>query len=181
MKVLTHEGVVLTLPFMCNDIPPNTFERLDGQGTATVGIVAEADEATVRRQIRKAAQLERVFNTEREITNDTRFIARVLFDIPNGTEIRLEIKNAKIKLVIPPDAKPTREPIHAGDRIAINHRARPKTLMNAHGTVESVKGDKATIKLDESDRQRVIRATGREVETSFPAPLAILDKLDDAK
>jgi hypothetical protein len=53
--------------------------------------------------------------------------------------------------------------------------------MNTHGTVESVNGDKAIIKLDEGDRQRVIRATGRQVQTSFPAPLTILDKLDDAK
>ena len=34
MKVLTHEGVVLTLPFTSSTVPDSEFERIDGNGSA---------------------------------------------------------------------------------------------------------------------------------------------------
>jgi hypothetical protein len=53
--------------------------------------------------------------------------------------------------------------------------------MNCHGSVERIDGAKATIKLDEGDRQRVIRATGKDIAPTLQAPLAILDKLEDSQ
>ena len=181
MKVLTHEGVVLTLPFTSNTVPGSEFERIDGNGSAAVGVVTEMSGATVRRSAQRAARLEHAFATAREISNDLRFIAMSLSDVADGAEIRVETKGSKIKLVIPASARPTREPIKAGDRVAVNAQVSPKTLMNTHGIVESVTGDRATVKLDDGDRQRVIRATGKEIPASVPAPLAILDKLESTE
>jgi hypothetical protein len=178
MKVLTHEGVVLTLPFTIDTELGSEFERIDGNGSAAVGIVTEISEATVRSSAQQAARLEQAFATARQITNDLQFIARSLSDVADGAEIRVETKGSKIKLVIPESARPKRDPIKAGDRVAVNAQASPKTLLNTHGTVESVTGDRATVKLDEGDRQRVIRATGKAVPASVPVPTAILDKLE---
>ncbi len=43
--------------------------------------------------------------------------------------------------------------------------------------MEGIKGDKATIALDEGDRQRLIRATGKDYPATMAAPMSILDKL----
>jgi hypothetical protein len=67
------------------------------------------------------------------------------------------------------------------DKCAFNARARPKALLNTHGVVESIKGGKATVRLDEGDRQRLIRATGKEYSASAPAPIGILDKVQDSQ
>lgn len=52
-------------------------------------------------------------------------------------------------------------------------------MLNTHGVVETVRGDKATVRLDEGDRQRLIRATGNDYPVSVKAPTAILDKVTD--
>jgi hypothetical protein len=45
MKVLTHEGVLVTLPFTLNDLKENQFERIDGKGASEVGAVSEMSRA----------------------------------------------------------------------------------------------------------------------------------------
>ncbi len=181
MKVLTHKGVLLTLPFTTNAIPDQEFERIDGQGSAAVGVVTTIADTTVKTLVQRASRLDAAFSTTREITNDIRFFNRMLSDVADGAEIRMDRKGSKITLIVPPSARPTKEPIHVGDRIAINAMVSPKALMNSHGSVERISGKKATIKLDEGDRQRVIRATGKDLPPTLSAPLSILDKLDDAQ
>lgn len=181
MKVLTHEGVLLTLPFTSKNTPNGEFERIDGEGCAAVGVVTTIPDATVRGLIQRASRLDAAFATARQITNDIRFFNRALIDVADGAEIRMEQKGSKVALIVPPSARPTRQPVQVGDRIAINASVRPKAWMNCHGSVERIDGAKATIKLDEGDRQRVIRATGKDIAPTLQAPLAILDKLEDSQ
>jgi antitoxin (DNA-binding transcriptional repressor) of toxin-antitoxin stability system len=177
MKILTYEGTVLTLPFTMQDTPPGSFERIDGNGAVAKGVVSSMDDAVLARLILRAAGREDAFATQRDMTKDLRFIHRALIDIEEGAEVGIETRGSKIALLIPQDARPKPETLAVGDRFAINATVRPKVLLNAHGTVEGIKGDKATIALDEGDRQRLIRATGKDYPATMAAPMSILDKL----
>jgi len=176
MKVLTHDGVLLTLPYVLD--PEDAFQRLDGLGTVTVGIVGELDERAVRQKAHEAAAIEGNYESARDINKSLDFISRAVSDVIEGAEIRVECRGSKIRLVVPPEARAERPPIEAEDRVAFNGRVRPKTMLNAHGTVESVTGRKATVKLDAGDRRRITEATGKDYPESTTAPLDILDKLE---
>lgn len=178
MKVLTHEGAVLTLPFTSIDAPAGHFTRLDGDGGSRHGVVETMDDATVSSLIAAAARREGSFATVRDYTNDVRFIHRALLDVTDGAQIGIETKGSKIRLLIPDDARPRPEPLTEGDRVAFNANASPKEILNAHGTVQSIDGKKATIKLDDGDRRRLTRSTGKEYPPTIPAPLTLLDKID---
>ena len=65
MKVLTHNSVLLTLPFA--SLPEDAFARLDGRGTAAAGTVGELDERAVRRTANEAAAREGIDATANEI------------------------------------------------------------------------------------------------------------------
>lgn len=176
MKVLTHDSVLLSLPFTA--LPGNAFERLDGQGMATVGIVGELDERTVKHTAHHAAAKSGTFATAREITKDLEFISRALSGISEGTEVRLEYQGGKLRLVLPPNALVAEAPPEAGARVAFNGRVKPKTLLNARGTVESIRNGKANVVFDAGDRRRLTEATGRDYPESVPAVFGILDQLD---
>jgi hypothetical protein len=175
MKVLTHQGVLLTLPYILD--PEDAFQRLDGKDTTVVGIVGELDERTVRQTAQEAASIEGNYESARDINKALDFISRALSDVIEGAEIRVECRGTKIRLVVPPEARTERPPIEAEDRVVFNGHVRPKTMLNARGTVESVSGRKATVKLDAGDRRRIIEATGMHYPESTTAPLDILDKL----
>lgn len=88
MKVLTHNGVLLTLPFASLE-PEDAFERIDGQGTAVAGIVGELDARDVKRQAQQAAAREGTYASAREITRDLEFISRALSGVTEGAEVPL--------------------------------------------------------------------------------------------
>jgi hypothetical protein len=178
MKVLTHEGVLVTLPFTLKGLKDNEFERIDGKGSSEVGIVAEISEAVVRRSVSAACEREDSYSTSRELMNDIKFIARSLLSVKDGTEIQMEKRGDRIKLVIPQHAQATKATITVGARVAFNGRVTPKTALNSRGTVESLRGGRATIKLDAGDRRRLTEATGKDYPESIPAPVEILDVLD---
>jgi hypothetical protein len=181
MKVLTHAGVLVTMPFTMGRIGVDEFELMEGNGTTEVGVVAEMSESDVRRLVNGTAKFEQSLLEPREILKEVQFIARMLYDVPLGTEIRLRSGRKGRELVIPPEAMPEQEPVEPGDRIAVNHRVRPKAWMNCHGVVKAVKGDKADVMLDEGDRRRVARATGKELGETVKIPVALLDRLESKK
>jgi hypothetical protein len=181
MKVLTHQGAVLTFPFTSTNSNDTDFDRLDGAGVAKVGIVAEHDQGTVDLAARRAAKLGQSLGTAREITNDLRFIARQLMDVAEGAEIRMESKGTKFRLLIPDEARAKPQQIKPGDRVAINWHVTRKELVNAHGTVESMSGGQAFVKLDAGDRRRAIGVTGNDLPESLRAPIGILDKAPGEK
>lgn len=178
MKVLTHDGVLVTLPFTLKGLKDNEFERIDGQGGSEVGTVTEMSEAGVRRLVNTAGDLEDAYATPRSLMNDIRFIARSLSVVEDGTEIRMQKSRDRIKLVIPAEAQAAKTPVTAGARVAFNGRVSPKAMLNARGTVESVGGGKATVKLDAGDRRRVTEATGKDYPESVRAAVEILDTID---
>jgi hypothetical protein len=98
--------------------------------------------------------------------------------VSEGAEIRVECRGSKVRLVVPPEARAQRPPIKAEDRVAFNGHVKPKAFLNAHGTVESVAGRKAKVKLDAGDRRRITEATGKDSPESMTAPLDILDQLE---
>lgn len=177
MKVLTHDGALVTLPFTLQKMGDNNFERLDGQGDSAVGIVATMSEATVRRAVSEACDREENYSTPRELMNDIRFIARSLSSVEDGTEIRLEKQGDRIKLVVPEDAQAAKAPVTVGARVAFNGRSQA-VVVNARGTVESIARQKATVKLDSGDRRRLTESTGKDYTESVTAPTEILDVLE---
>jgi hypothetical protein len=110
--------------------------------------------------------------------SDIRFIARSLSNVQDGTEIRMQSSGARSKLVIPPQAQAAKATVTKGARVAFNGRVSPKTMLNSRGTVQSIRGRRATVKLDASDRRRVTEATGKDYPESTTAPVEILDILD---
>ncbi len=178
MKVLTHDGVLVTLPFSLKGLRDSEFERIDGQGGSEVGIVTEQSEASVRRAVSGASDVEGCYSTPRQMMNDIRFIAGSLSAVEVGTEIRMEKNGDRIALVIPQHARPATATVTVGARVAFNGRTSPKTAVNARGTVESLKGNKATVKLDAGDRRRLTQATGRDYPESMRVAVVILDVID---
>jgi hypothetical protein len=181
MKVLTDDGNVLTLPFTLGSRPAGSFDRLDAVGTATKGIVASVADAFLRQCVNSAAARENAIATPTELMRDLRFIHQSLIDVSDDAEVGIESTRSGYKLLIPEQARTPRELVAEGDRCAFNAQARPKVLLNAHGIVESIKEGKAQVRLDEGDRQRLIRATGNDdYPLSTSAPIAILDKVNDS-
>jgi hypothetical protein len=178
MKVLTHEGVLVTLPFTLKGLKENEFERIDGKGASEVGTVTEMSEGAVRRLVSAAGEIKENHSTPRTMMSDIRFIARSLSAVNDGTEIRMQKSGDRIKLAIPPEAQAAKAPVTTGARVAFNGRVRPKTMLNARGTVQSVRGGKATLKVDAGDRRRITEATGKDCSESTTAPVEILDVLD---
>jgi hypothetical protein len=177
MKVLTHEGVLLTLPTDVLD-PEDAFDRLDGQGSAVVGVVGELEERTVRRTANEGAALESIKSTASYVLKDLQFISKALSGVADGAEVRVECRGGVARLVVPPGARSQRPPIVAGDRVAFNGRVTPEALLNARGTVESVEGGEAKVRLDAGDRRRLEEATGKDRSEFTEASVALLDKLD---
>jgi len=176
MKVLTQNGEVLTIPFTMQDTPPGNFERLNKPGATAKGIVSNMDDAKVTALTRDAAGRIDSIATPRQLKNDLRFIHRALIDVADGAEVGIEYARHKYRLLIPPEARAAREPLAVGDRCAMNANVQPKELLNTHGTVESIDGAKATVKIDEGDRQRLNRATGKSYPATFKVTLTRLDK-----
>jgi len=181
MKVLMHDGHVLTLPFTFESRPAGSFDVLDAEGTATTGVVSSIADATLPGLVNRAAARENAMATPTELMRDLRFIHQSLIDVSDGAEVGIESKRSAYRLLIPEQARTPRESVAEGDHCAFNAHARPKVLLNTHGVVESIKGDKATVRLDEGDRQRLIRATGKDYPVSAQAPIAILDKVTESK
>jgi hypothetical protein len=149
-----------------------------GKGRAVVGIVGQQlDERAVRQKAQEAAEIEGNYETARGINKALDYISRSLSDVSEGAEIRVERRGAKVRLVVPPEARAQRPPIKAEDGVAFNGHVKPKAFLNAHGTVESISGRKAKVKLDAGDRRRITEATGKDYPESMTAPLDILDKL----
>jgi hypothetical protein len=179
MKVLMHDGHVLTLPFTMTDTPAGSFERLDGNGAAAKGSVASMDDTALSALVRGAAAREDAIRSAADLIRDLRFIHTALIDLSDGAEVGIEHRRSAYRLLIPEQARAPRDPLAVGDRCAFNARARPKVLLNTHGVVESIQGERVTVRLDEGDRQRLIRATGKEHPVTAPAPVGILDKVPD--
>ncbi len=178
MKVLTHEGVLLTLPFTLNELKDNEFERIDAKGGSQVGVVAEMSESAVRGLVNAAGGLEDNYMTPRSMMNDIRFIARSLLSVANGAEVRMHKRGDRISLEIPQEARAAKATVTVGARVVFNGRVSPKAAVNARGTVESIRGGKATVKLDAGDRRRLTEATGKDYREEMPVSVSILDVLD---
>ena len=181
MKVLMHDGHVLTLPFTLGSRPEGTFDYLEGEGTASKGVVSEVADGQLRALVSKGAARENAIATPAELMRNLRFINQSLIDITEGAEVGIEFTRRGYKLLIPEAALAPRELVGKGDRCAFNGRVRPLVLVNARGVVESIKGDVASVKLDEGDRQRIYRATGKEQPALARAPLSLLDKVTDGE
>jgi hypothetical protein len=151
------------VPFRCLFTPPTSI-----------------DDAALLGLVNSAAARENAIATPAELMRDLRFIHQSLIDVSDGAEVGIESKRSAYRLLIPEQACAPRELVAEGDRYAFNAHARPKVLLNAHGVVESIEGGKAIVRLDEGDRQRLIRATGRDYPISASAPIAILDKVSDS-
>jgi len=102
MKVLTHEGALVTLPFSLRGLKDNEFERVDGKGGSEVGIVAEQPEAAVRRAVSGA---EDSYSTPREMMSDIRFIAGALANVEVGAEVWMQKNGDRISLEVPQTAR----------------------------------------------------------------------------
>lgn len=81
MKVLMHDGNVLTLPFTLGSRPAGSFDRLDAEGTATRGIVSSIADATLPGLVNSAAARENAIATPAELMRDLRFIHQSLTDV----------------------------------------------------------------------------------------------------
>ena len=138
-------------------------------------------DAAVRALVNTTGDNDQAFATPRQIMNNVRFIAGRLIEVPLGIEVKVQSDGGRFKLLIPDDARPKKEPVNQGDRVAINEKVRRTAWMNTHGTVEAIEGDKATVKLDDGDRTRVMRLTGKQESATATLPVYLLDKLDDAK
>ncbi len=169
------------MPFTLGSRPAGSFDLLDAEGTATTGVVSNTADATLPGLVNSGAARENAITTPAELMRDLRFIHQRLIDISDGAEVGIEHTRSGYRLLIPDQARAPRESVDVGDHCAFNAQARPKALLNTHGVVESIKGDKATIRLDEGDRQRLIRATGKDYPANASAPISILDKVTDTK
>lgn len=158
MKVLTHEGKVLSFEYLGG----SRFETLDGQTKFEVGIVTEMPD----REVVKAVNAEvkgRDFITPKDVMKDVKWIAKTLGKtlVKDGAEIRCEAKGSSISLVIPEDAREDKaEGLEVGSIVAIGPNVSPKYLMNAHGIVTAING-RVTVELDEGDHDRILRASGK--------------------
>jgi len=116
--------------------------------------------------------------TPRQMMNDLRYIARVCVEILDGTQVTCESTDGAFKVIVPEDAKPAKEPVKEGDRVAINEKVKPKVWMNTHGTVEAIEDGYAIVKLDAGDRDRVTRATGQPGREKATLRVEFMDKLE---
>jgi hypothetical protein len=105
MKVLTHEGVLLTFNFTTKPVAPDEFQRLNDAHATKHGVVAEMDERVVRHLLNGASRKPGRFLTPREILGDLQSIDRALHDIPIGTEIKAQTAGGSRRLVIPAGAR----------------------------------------------------------------------------
>jgi len=68
--------------------------------------------------------------------------------------------------------------LKVGERVAIGPAAKPKVLVNAHGTAIAIDGKKVEVEIDAGDRDRLERATGEAVRESETFHIGFLEKLD---
>lgn len=177
MKVLMHDGHVLTLPFTMGSRPEGSFDFLDDEGTASKGVVSSIADGQLPALVNKGAARENAIATPADLMRTLRFIHQSLIDITEGAEVGIESTRGGYKLLIPEAARAPRDLVAEGDRCAFNGRVRPLLLVNVRGVVETVNGDVATVKLDEGDRDRIYRASGKEQSALARIPLSRLDKI----
>jgi hypothetical protein len=125
MKVLTHNGVLLTLPAVLDR--EDAFLRLDGKGTAAVGIVGELDDSAVEQKAQEGAAIEDLYSTPQEIKKDLKFISQQLMDVAEGAEIRVQWRRGGVGLVVPPEARAERPAIKAKDRVRVQRPCQPES------------------------------------------------------
>ena len=113
----------------------------------------------------------------KDVLRDIRFITRAVMDVPEGTEVGVKPSGRNgVALDIPQTARKDRaEGIKKGSKVAVGPNIAPKTLMNAHGVVDSINGKSAMVTFDEGDIDRLNRATGRTHPLTMKMPKATLE------
>jgi hypothetical protein len=179
MKVLLIKGGstaadVLTLPEAGGDF----FERLsDGAAYEGKGVFAELPDEQVFAVADKAAQQEGRWISLRDIKRDLKFIDKNGADYELGTEVAIKETGSGSQLV--PDSRRIDRAgkLAKGDKVAIGPNVKPKYLMNMHGEVVGINGTTVSVKVEESDLDRVKRSGGKPYANPIRFPRTVVEKV----
>jgi hypothetical protein len=181
MRVLLKEGAdaatsesILVLPQLTGSM----FETLSGESVSK-GVVAEVDRKTVTSALNAGARSRKdEFVTAKDLQKDVKWLAKAVGEYELGSKIGLEPTPRGFMLDESEAKRINRaEGLTTGDTIAIGPTISPKTFMNARGRVVSTKGDKVEVRLDDGDRDRIQRATGKGVAEITTIPRNGVEKL----
>lgn len=126
MKVLMHDGHVLTLPFTSGGRSEGTFDQLDADGTPAKGVVSTIEDGTLPGLVNAGAARENAMATPAELRRDLRFIHKALIDVAEGAEIGIEPTRSGYRLLVPEEVRVTHGPVAAGNRCAFNAQVAPR-------------------------------------------------------
>lgn len=179
MRVLLKEGAdaatsesILVLPQALG----NTLETLSGDPVSKGLVTVVGDEAlTSALHVALQARADE-FLSAKDLLKDLKWLHIGLGEYEAGSKVGLRPTQKGFAL---DDSEAIRinraQGLAQGDTIAIGPTLSPKTYMNARGRVVSMRGDKVTVKLDAGDRDRVERATGKEVAERIKVPLLCVE------
>ncbi len=182
MRVLLKEGAdaatsesILVLP----QLTGATLETLSGDAVAK-GVVAEVDGKTVTSALEAGARARKdEFVTAIDLRKGVNWLHKALTVYELGSKIGLKptprgftLDESEAKLINRAVG------LANGDTIGVGPRISPKAFMNARGRVLSIKGDKVEVKLEAGDRDRIQRATGKELPEHTTFPLACVEKVE---
>jgi hypothetical protein len=182
MRVLLKEGAdtatadsILVLP----QVTRAMLETLSGEAVAK-GVVAEVNSATLSSALRAGAVARQdQFVTAKVLQEDVRWLTRALARYEVGSKISLKTTSRGFAL---DDSEATQVDRAAGlserDTIAVGPLISPKTFLNARAEVVSVDGDKVQVQWAAGDRDRIQRATGKELAERTTIPLACVEKVE---
>lgn len=189
MKILTHpeSGSPLVFPPMGGD----EFVSLNRE-TSKEGVVAERPDAIVNRAVTVAVKSMKTdsegnidlddpfaFSESKDLKRDLKWIGKRLVDVDNEATVSIQKTGRGYSLDIPDGSSPDRsEGIAVGTRVAVGPNISPKALMNAHGVVKSISGNRARVEVDKGDLDRVNRSTGKNYPSDTSFPLSSLEATD---
>jgi hypothetical protein len=181
MRVLLKEGAdaatsdsILVLPQGLG----NTLETLAGDPVAK-GLVAEVDERTVTSALNTAARSRKdEFVSAKDLQKDVRWLNKAIGEYEVGAKIGLTPTARGFALDVSEATRINRaDGLAVDDEIAVGPNISPKAWMNAHGRVVSIKGGRVEVQLDPGDRDRLQRATGKEIPERPALPLGSVEKV----
>ncbi len=181
MRVLLKEGAdaatsdsILVLP----QLTGSTLETLAGDPVAK-GLVAEVDSRSVTAALNAGARSRKdEFVTAKNLQKDVRWLSKAIADYEIGAKIGLTPTARGFALDVSEANRINRaEGLAPDDKIAVGPNVSPKAWMNAHGRVLSINGGRVEVELDPGDRDRLQRATGKEITERTSLPLTCVEKV----
>jgi hypothetical protein len=180
MRVLLKEGAAGATPDSILVLPRtgDTLETLTGDPVAK-GLVTEVDEPTVFGALADAVRARSdEFLSAKDLKRVLKWLHKATGDYEAGSKIGL---TPTPRGFVIDDSEASRieraANLAEGDTIAIGPPIKPKTYLNARGSVISIIGDRVEVELDRGDRDRLERATGKPIPERPKIPLACIEKV----